>query len=381
VNLLKPVENQMAYLKAGIFGFQGSGKTYTASLIARGLHAHIGSKKPVAFFDTETGSSFVLPMFREAGIEFVGAKSRAFKDVLAFVREAETACDVAIIDSITHVWREFVTAYMNAQRLRFLRIQDWGPLKRDWQQFTDLYVNSKLHIVMCGRAGNVFEDVKEDEEDTNSKWKAVKVGTKMSAETETGYEPSLLLEMEKVFLKDGGAYARRCHVIKDRFAVIDSKEFDDPKFEDFLPHIRLLNIGGEHLGVDTTRTSEDLFDDEGNGERARRDLQKKIALEKIEAALVDAFPGQAAKEKRAKGRIVECVFGTKSWTEVTRMDAGRLTVDADLMEKACRDEQVVNLLLDDECAPMKVAARIREIQDNAALLAEDPGSSVAAVGE
>ncbi|MBM4029162.1 MAG: hypothetical protein FJ280_27755 [Planctomycetes bacterium] len=363
MGLLKPIENEMAYLKAGIFGFQGSGKTYTASLIAKGLHAFIASKKPVAFFDTETGSSFVLPMFREAGIELVGVKGRAFKDLLDFVREAEGATDVAIIDSITHVWREFVKAYMTKTRLRFLRIQDWGPLKQDWQAFTDLYVNSRVHVVMCGRAGNIFEDVREDDEDASSKWKAVKVGTKMSAETETGYEPSLLLEMEKVYLKDGGKYVRRCHVIKDRFAAIDSAEFDDPAFENFLPHIRLLNIGGAHLGVDTTRTSEELFDEAGNAERSRRDLARKIALEKIEAAIVDAFPGQSAKEKRAKGRIVEAVFRTKSWTEVTRMDADRLTAEAELIEHVLRKEETVNGLLEDDWNANHADATLASIRE------------------
>jgi hypothetical protein len=237
---------------------------------------------------------------------------------------------------------------MTKTRLRFLRIQDWGPLKQDWQAFTDLYVNTKLHIIMCGRASNIFEDVKEDEDGPSSKWKAVKVGTKMSAETETGYEPSLLCEMEKVYLKEGGAYVRRCHVIKDRFAAIDSMEFDNPTFENFLPHIKLLNIGGTHLGVDTSRTSEEMFDEAGNAERSRRDLARKIALEKIEAALVDVFPGQTAKEKRAKGRMIEAVFRTKSWTEVTRTEPDRLIAEAAFIEYACRREEIVSDLLDDD---------------------------------
>ena len=73
----------------------------------------------------------------------------------------------------------------------------------------------------------------------------------MAAEKETGYEPSLLIEMEKVFNEVRGKYVRRATVIKDRFSQIDSKQFENPKFESFLPHIKMLNLGGEHVGVDS----------------------------------------------------------------------------------------------------------------------------------
>ena len=49
--LLKPAQNQTAYLKAGILGFQGSGKTYTATRLASGLAKLSGKENPkVAFF-------------------------------------------------------------------------------------------------------------------------------------------------------------------------------------------------------------------------------------------------------------------------------------------------------------------------------------------
>ena len=74
MSLLKPAANQTAYLKAGILGFQGSGKTYTASRLATGL-AKMSSKQPkVAFFDTEKGSDFLVAYYKEQGIQFDVAK-------------------------------------------------------------------------------------------------------------------------------------------------------------------------------------------------------------------------------------------------------------------------------------------------------------------
>src|SRR5690348_17354343 len=111
MGLLKDAKKDQAYLKAGFLGFAKSGKTYTASRIAIGLHKHIKSEKPIAFLDTETGSSYVLSLFEEEKIKLVTAKSRAFVDLMSVCKEAEKTCDILIIDSITHFWVELVHAF------------------------------------------------------------------------------------------------------------------------------------------------------------------------------------------------------------------------------------------------------------------------------
>ena len=366
MGLLKPVQNQSACLKAGVYGTQGAGKTYTATSIAIGLHKHIKSEKPIAFFDTETGSDFVLPRFKEAKIELLGIKGRAFKDLITVFHEAEQTCDILIIDSLTHVWREIVKAYKNGRK--FLRIQDWGPIKENWQTYTDLFVNSNLHVIVCARSGNVYEDLADDNDSGGKKkWEAHKVGTKMAAEGEAGYEASLLLEMSKVYLEDGGKYARQCDVLKDRFAVIDSAAFTDPTFENFLPHIELLNIGGKHFGVDTDSTSHEIFAEGNDGNLAHEERRRKIALEKIEAACTEAFPSTAAPAKRAKIRAMKHAFGTTSWKEIQGMTAtfleeegAALAVylgDSDTREDLLRDELELNhiKMLDDIRAEFQAA--------------------------
>ena len=106
MSLLRPAQNESAYLKMGNYGGAGSGKTWTSALVAIGLSSRVGDGKPVAFFDTETGSDYVLTLFRDAGVELLVVKSRAFADLVEFVSEAESKCSVAIVDSITHVWDE-----------------------------------------------------------------------------------------------------------------------------------------------------------------------------------------------------------------------------------------------------------------------------------
>src|SRR5262245_11373539 len=318
--------NEMAFLKAGFFGFQGSGKSWTAALVAIGLHKYIGSKKPICFIDTETGSSFLLPQFQKAKIQLLVSNTRAFSQLLVDVDEAEKTADILVVDSITHFWRELLKAWKRKRQRTFISIQDFGPLKEEWQQYSDRYVNSKLHIIMCGRASNIFQDVEDEDatEDAGSKkFKAVKVGTKMSAEGEMGFEPSLLIEMEKVFTQDGGRYVHRAKVIKERFGVIDSEEYDNPTFKDFLPHIKLLNIGGAHVGVDTTQSSESMFES-ADKSRYKDRTDREILLEEIEGQLTSAFPGRSTAEIKAKADIMEVGVGTGSWTAIKGYHADKL---------------------------------------------------------
>ena len=314
MSILKKAKLEMAYLKAGVYGQAGSGKTYTATSIAIGLHKYIKSKKPVAFSDTETGSDFMIPRYEEAGIELQTAKSRAFEDLLGVGKEAEKICDIWQIDSITHFWKELVEAYLKKNNLNSMRLRDWIPVKKTWQDFTDLYVNSKLHIIMCGRAGDVWEDVQDEE----GVYETKRTGTKMKAEIETAFEPSLLIEMirHRISAQAGAGWVHRSFVEKDRCDIIDGEHFDEPTFESFLPHIKRLNLGGKHHAIDTDRNSQELFKNGKNG--AYRLKQRDILMEKIEAEIYLLVPGSNTSPKVREERLelMQSVFGTKSKIEI-----------------------------------------------------------------
>lgn len=345
-SLFQEAVNSQAYLKAGLYGPEGSGKTYTAVSVAIGLAKLLKSDKPVAFFDTETGVDFMIPRFKAEGVNLVSHKSYSLKELHQAILWAAESAAVLIVDSLTHVYTDLTAAYVRQKRdgTSFIRLQDWQPIKALWREhFSIPYVNSKVHIIWCSRAKNIFEDVEDvaaTEQSGHRSFSAVKTGTAPRTEAETGYEPSLLIEMERVHGGNGGgAYTRRARVIKDRSAIrdevtgeivrgIDGMEFDNPRFKDFLPHIQALNLGGEHVGVDVTATSDELIGHPST-DWAERRRRRQSAAERIEQTLTFYFPGQSAREKQAKVGILMSVFPDKSWTDIQeRMDP--LEVEAGL---------------------------------------------------
>jgi hypothetical protein len=320
------------YLKAGFLGFQKSGKTYTAAKLAIGTRAFFGLTGPVAMFDTEGGSEYIAPLIlKETGVALQGIRSRSFDDLMTAAQECVAAeISILIVDSVTHVWRELCDAYMKqlneklvAQkrtRRQRLEFQDWAQVKGIWNGWTDFYVNSPLHIIICGRAG--FEYNMEENEDTGRK-ELQKVGIKMKVEGEFGFEPSLLVEMDRVQESNGsGGFVlrRQATVLGDRFGVIDGKEAYDPDFEFFRPHIEMLKPGA-HAPINVDIKTKTGVDMDGDTDWARERKTRAILCEEIQGELVNAYPGQTAPEKKAKTDLIYLAFSTRSWTAVESMQS------------------------------------------------------------
>lgn len=331
MSLLKPAKNKMAFSKIGIYGTAGSGKSRTASEIAIGLHKAIGSKKPIAVFDTEPAFSWLIPLFDKNRIELLVAdESRALKDLMDFMDEAEKVSDIAIIDSITHVWRdaqESFLARLNASRkssgkrpLMALEFQHWRPIKAAWADFTDRFLSSKMHVIVCGRAGQIYEY--QDKDDGSGKKELISTGTRMATEKELGYEPSLLIEM--VADRSDGKTVNVAVIQKDRSDSINGKEIRMPTYKDFAGHFKALNIGGDHFESMDKRDSQELFKD---AEESGFDVEKKrrvILCEEIMGLLLKHHPSQTVEDKKAKADLLEQVFNTRSWSKVEDMQADYL---------------------------------------------------------
>ena len=354
MGFLQKLGQGQGYLKAGFLGFPKSGKSYTATLVALGLIKHLGLNGPIAMFDTEGGSEYLAAMIREgSGQDLMGVKSRSFDDLMGMARECESdGVSVLLVDSITHVWRELMASYMkklnerltaNGRRAKSrMDIQDIMTLKELWSVWPDLYLNSKLHIIICGRAG--FEwDMEKDEE--TGKNVLMKTGVKMKVESEFGFEPSLLVEMERVQeLGDITKITHRATVIGDRFHVIDGQVGHNPTFDFFKPHIALLTPGA-HAPIDTAIKSEPNVDEDGNPEWQREKKERAIYCEEIQADLLAKFPSQSAQDKYAKATLIKHVFKTGSWTKVEGLNSEALKLGLSNLRNILNDEDSLKAIL------------------------------------
>lgn len=327
MGLFKPAENTMAYLKAGFMGEAGSGKTHTATLVAIGLIKYLKARKmavgdkPAFMLDTENGSSWIKPMFDEAGIPLLVAKTRAFKDLVPALREAEANGSVLFIDSITHFWEELQESFLKAQSERrgrtitALEFQDWAYIKRRWREFSDAFVCSNLHCILCGRLGWEYDQVTNE----RGKKEIEKSGAKMQAEKGLGYEPNMLVWMERHMDLQSKHVERTATVLKDRSRRLDGKQFAHPTFETFLPHVEFMALGGKHETPDPQRDSADTMPDDDAPLSDMKSVRRKIALDEIEALLVEHYPSTSAADKQAKAALIKEHFATTSWTEISTL--------------------------------------------------------------
>ena len=340
MSLLKKATNRMCYAKVGLYGDAGSGKTVTASLLAIGLHKQIKSEKPIVFFDTEPAASFVKPLFDNAGIELLVAdESRALKDLMDFMDEAEEVSDIAIIDSISHVWRDAQESYIkkiNQARkkqaeqknwkfkpINQIEFQDWRHIKGAWAKFTDRFLTCKMHCFVLGRAGTIYE---YQDNDRTGKKELISTGTKMATEKELGYEPSLLIEMSKIVGKDQ-PLINRAFVEKDRNVSdpLTGWSFDFPKYENFKKHFDFYNIGGDHISSMDARDSTEMYHETGEDDWSYEKRQREIWCEEIKSQFIEfGLDGASKDAKEKRNKTLNDVFGTGSWTKVESMHSTKL---------------------------------------------------------
>lgn len=336
------------FLKAGLFGFAGSGKTYTATLLAIEVRKHFELDGPIAFFDTEASAVFVNAMVKKAtGQSMIGIRSRALSDLLEMARLCEGgAAGVLVVDSITHAWREVCDAYLTqvnearasqgkSKRTR-LEFQDWATIKAAWNKWTDFFLNSSLHIIICGRGG--YEWAFEETEDASGRLRKElrKKGVKMKVEGEFAFEPPLLCYMERVPKFDEATekpsgFTYCLTVLKDKSQVLNGAMCEDPTGDFFQPHLKLLTPGAKNVVDTKPKTPMDL-DGAGDAEFVRDRRDKEILCEEIKGMLISAWPGQTAVDKKAKADALKACFGVRSWTAIEkRTEKERLKIGIDLL--------------------------------------------------
>jgi len=350
---LSILTNQAGYLKAGFLGFAKSGKSFTAAKLAIGTIKLFKLDGPVALFDSESGSNYISEMVKaETGRDLMGVRARSFDSLMQFSRDCiSERVSVAIIDSISHPWVELCDSFLaqlNDSRkakgwapLQKLEFAQWSSIKKIWEQWPNFFLNSQLHIIMCGRAGYEWEMTTNEE---TGRKELEKTGIKMKTEKELGFEPSLLVQMEREQVPDGQGGFKMVHiatVLGDRFNVIDGATATNPDFKFFQPHIEKLRPG-THAPVDVASKTATGADMEGHADWDREKRLRTILSEEIQGAIITKHPGQSAEEKKQKADLMQLIFNTRSWTRIEGMNSEVLRDGLERLRKHLGIDQSVS---------------------------------------
>ncbi len=316
------------YIKASFGGFQGAGKSRTATEFIIGAYKDLGCTKPILIIDNEKGSRFLIPIFKKAGIEAIAKDTTNLADIIQsfeFMQKGEI--DFLFVDSLTKVYYKFVKDYKLKNHKSFMTLQDWGKILPAWQEeFSDRFVNAEGNIVFTGRGGfeyNKEDDTKDEEGNVIEKGTFVKSGFKMKIAGETPYETDLnvWMQLEKDITKEGKPKQLNvAYVLKDRSDTINGRIFEMPKYKSFKPIINFI------LGLPVGEVAQESYYENltpgSDKDFYERQLNRKIEVEKIEALfeLNNLGAPRSADEKKLKALIIQKIFGTTSKTEIERID-------------------------------------------------------------
>jgi nucleoside-triphosphatase THEP1 len=153
MSTFKKAERTKAYLKLGITGISGSGKTYSALRLARGL---VGENGKIAFIDTENGSATLydtLTEFDHCEIKPNESGKFNFQDFINKVLEAEKlGYDCVIVDSATHLWQGILADKTNIDQKGGNSYTNWAIPTKNFDSAIQRFLQSRIHLISCMRS-------------------------------------------------------------------------------------------------------------------------------------------------------------------------------------------------------------------------------------
>ena len=187
--MFKKAQRKAVKIKMALTGTSGSGKTYSALLIAKGL----GGKVAVADSENDSASLYSdLFDFDTCPIEppFTPQK------YIDIIKEAENAgYTTLIIDSLTHVWQGeggfLDMVNKQAAVCKGNSFIAWGKVTPVYNKFIDTIMQSKIHIIVTMRSKTAYEI----QEGKNGKTAPVKVGLAPQQREGLEYEFTTVLDM------------------------------------------------------------------------------------------------------------------------------------------------------------------------------------------
>ena len=147
---IRPATRQGSKVVIGIAGVSGSGKTYTALKLARGM---VNSPSEIGFLDTENKRGSLYADILD-GQFMIGDLYPPFspKRYSQAIKEFQDAgVKVLVIDSVTHEW-EGEGGCDDIAEATGGKMANWKLAKKEHKRFMNTLLQSDMHIICCIRA-------------------------------------------------------------------------------------------------------------------------------------------------------------------------------------------------------------------------------------
>ena len=152
---IRPVESGQSKAVIGIAGISGSGKTYTALLMARGM---VNKASEIGFLDTENkrGSLYADILDSKFMIGDLYPPFSPIRYAQAIKEFQDSGVKVLVIDSVTHEWEgeggcdDIANAPKADGSTR--KVANWIGAKREHKTFMNVLLQSNMDIICCIRA-------------------------------------------------------------------------------------------------------------------------------------------------------------------------------------------------------------------------------------
>ena len=182
---LQQASKKRAKIKMALQGISGSGKTYSALLIAYGITNDWSS---IAVIDTENHSANLYSHLGKYNVLNIGAPFTPEKYIQAIKLCESAGMKTIIIDSITHEWESILDIHANMAGNSFT---NWSKLTPRHNEFVQTILQSPLHIIATIRT-------KQDYvlQEKNGKIIPEKLGLKAITREGMDYEFTIVLDID-----------------------------------------------------------------------------------------------------------------------------------------------------------------------------------------
>lgn len=209
-----PAKKVKTFLRLGIVGPAGSGKTYSALAIARAMFPN----GKIALIDTEAGSASLYgDIFNFETMVLADFHPRNYVDGIKLAYR--DGFDVVVADSLTHAWAGS-GGLLEMHDIATKRSKSgnswtaWRDVTPVHNELVDTMLQTPIHLIATMRTKVEYAQVEED-----GKTKIKKMGTSPIQREGMDYEFGVIIEMD---LDNVG------WVIKSRCPALTGKNFKEP---------------------------------------------------------------------------------------------------------------------------------------------------------